>query len=86
MRRFAEAGSRKDLLTCAKLLDLAPTAEDKAQLLAGFEQAFEGRIPPSFPDELLAHLGERSLSMQIRQGIPMRSHERSPRSEPDNTP
>jgi putative heme-binding domain-containing protein len=70
MRRFAEAGSRKDLLTCSKLLDLAPTAGDRARLLAGFEQAFEGRIPPVFPDELLARLGERSISMQIRQGDP----------------
>ena len=68
MRRFAEAGKRSDFLTCAKLLELAPTPEAKTSLLAGFEQAFEGRVPPAFPDELLTNLGKGSLSMQIRQG------------------
>ncbi len=67
MRRFAEAGSRAHLLCCARLLELAPTGKAKAQLLAGFDQAFEGRVPPAFPDELLAHLGQGSLSLQIRQ-------------------
>src|SRR6185437_5513197 len=39
MRRFAQAGSRKELLQCARLLDLAPGQEDIKRLMAGFEQA-----------------------------------------------
>lgn len=70
IRRFAEAGSHADFLTCAKLLELAPTPEDTAALLSGFEQAFEGRVPPPFPDELMAATGKGSLSLQIRQQEP----------------
>jgi putative heme-binding domain-containing protein len=70
MRRFAEAGTRTDFLTCAKLLEMAPTAEDRAALMAGFEQAFEGRVPPPLPDELVAATGKGSLSLRIRQGDP----------------
>ena len=68
MRRFAEAGSRADFLRCAKLLELAPNEEAKTTLLTGFEKAFEGRIPPQLPDELIAATGSGSLSMMIRQG------------------
>ncbi|MGI9242386.1 MAG: DUF7133 domain-containing protein [Verrucomicrobiales bacterium] len=68
IRRFAEAGSRRDFLNCARLLRLAPTPEFRSLLLAGFDQAFEGRVPPPFPGELNEHLGAGSLSMQIRQG------------------
>jgi putative heme-binding domain-containing protein len=68
IRRFAESGTRRDLLHCARLLELAPTKETKTALLSGFEQAFDGRVPPPFPAELLAQLGDGSLSMQIRQG------------------
>ncbi|CAN5454150.1 HEAT repeat domain-containing protein [soil metagenome] len=70
VRRFAEAGTRADLLTCAELFRLAPTPEARAELLAGFDRAFDGRIPPAFPDRLLAHLGQGSLSMRIRQQRP----------------
>ncbi len=70
MRRFAEAGSRADFLTCARLLDMAPTPEARAALLSGFEQAFEGRVPPPLPDELVAATGKGSLSLRIRQGEP----------------
>ena len=68
MRRFAEAGTRADLLRCARLLELAPTPTAKTSLLAGFEKAFEGRVPPPLPDELIAATGEGSISMMIRQG------------------
>ena len=70
IRRFAEAGSRSDFLRCARLLRLAPSQEFREILLAGFDQAFEGRVPPAFPEELTAELGGGSLSMQIRQGDP----------------
>jgi len=68
IRRFAEAGSRSDYLRCARLLRLAPSPQSRKILLAGFDKAFEGRIPPAFPEELTAELGGGSLSMQIRQG------------------
>ena len=63
MRRFAEAGTRRDFLTCARLLEIAPSSAHKTILLAAFDKAFEGRVPPPFPDELLAQLGTGSLSM-----------------------
>jgi putative heme-binding domain-containing protein len=68
MRRFAEAGTRSDFLTCVELLKTAPGEEDRVALLKGFEQAFEGRVPPPFPDELVAVTSKGSLSLQIRQG------------------
>ena len=43
MRRYAATGQRKDLLTCAKLLELAPTKEHAGKLMAGLEAAYEGR-------------------------------------------
>ena len=68
MRRFAEAGTRADFLTCARLLKLAPSPRHKAALVAGLERAFEGRIPPELPPELVSATGRGSLSMRIRQG------------------
>jgi len=38
MRRFRQAGSRKDLLVCARLLELAPGADHVKRLMTGFEQ------------------------------------------------
>ena len=43
MRRYAMAGTRRDLLTCAALFELAPTDQDGQLLLRGFETAFTGR-------------------------------------------
>jgi len=68
MRRFAEAGSRRDFLQCARLLELAPDAAGHAALMAGFEKAFEGRTVPILPDELTTKLDQSSLSMRIRSG------------------
>lgn len=70
MRRYAAAGSRKDLLTCARLLELAPTAEHAKRLMTGFEQAFEGRPLSGLPEELLAAMakaGGGSLALRVRQ-------------------
>jgi putative membrane-bound dehydrogenase-like protein len=71
MRRFAQAGKQKDLLTCAKLLRLAPGAEHAKILLAGFEQGFAGRpvanLPRELVDALAAH-GGGSLTLRLRQG------------------
>jgi len=73
MRRFAQAGTRKDLLTCAELLKLAPTADDAKRLLVGFEEAYTGRSLSSLPDELVAALaatGQASLALRLRQQEP----------------
>ena len=68
VRRFAEAGTRKDLLHCARLFRLAGSLEDRAILVGGFNDAFRDRVPPPFPEELLREIGTGSLSLQIRQG------------------
>lgn len=73
MRRFAQAGTRKDLLTCAALLKLSPDADSTKQLLVGFEEAFAGRSLATLPDELVAALaasGQASLALRLRQGDP----------------
>ena len=71
MRRYAQAGTRKDLLTCARLFNLAPAPEHSKALMAGFEAAFKGRPMTGLPDELvkaMARQGEASIALQLRQG------------------
>lgn len=73
MRRYASSGTQADLLTCAKLLNHAPSAEDAKILLEGFEKAFEGRSLAGLPDELvaaIARVGGGSLALKLRQGQP----------------
>lgn len=70
MRRFAQSGTRQDLLTCAKLFDIAPSPAHTKQLMSGFEQAFKGRSLADAPATLLAALaktGQGSLSLKVRQ-------------------
>ena len=71
MRRFARAGTRKDLLVCARLLKLAPGAEHVKRLMAGFEQAYQGRSLADLPDELVKEMGRAgggSPALRLRQG------------------
>jgi putative heme-binding domain-containing protein len=71
MRRYVAAGTRKDLLACARLLDQAPDAAAAASLLRGLDEAGKGRSLAGFPDELVAALARRgggSLAMQVRAG------------------
>jgi putative heme-binding domain-containing protein len=71
MRRYAMPGTRQDLLTCAKLLQLSPGPEQTAQLMAGFELAFKGRSLATLPDELLeamAKSGYQSVELGLRRG------------------
>jgi putative heme-binding domain-containing protein len=73
MRRFAQAGSRKDLLTCARLLKLAPDAEGAKALVRGFEEAYQGRTLGGMPAELaeaLAKFGGKSVPLGLRQNRP----------------
>jgi putative membrane-bound dehydrogenase-like protein len=71
MRRYAQAGTRQDLLTCAQLLKLAPKPEHKKLLLAGLEEGFKGRSITIWPEELVeavAQSGGESLPLAIRRG------------------
>ncbi len=73
MRRFAMAGTRRDLLTCASLLRLSPGAEQTAKLMTGFEEALKGRSLAALPDELLeaiARSGAKSVVLGLRRGNP----------------
>ena len=73
MRRFAEAGTRQDFLTCGQLLAMAPSPSDQQALMKGFEEAFHGRALPTLPDELARALASRGLispSLLLRQGEP----------------
>jgi putative heme-binding domain-containing protein len=73
MRRFATTGTRADLLTCARLLALAPSAEHQKLLMTGFEEAFKGRALPPLPEELvtaLARTGLASRHLRVRSREP----------------
>jgi putative heme-binding domain-containing protein len=71
MRRYAQAGKRDNLLTCAELLRIAPDKGHVTKLLAGFEQAYAGGSLANLPDELIKALAQRgggSLAIRLRQG------------------
>jgi putative membrane-bound dehydrogenase-like protein len=73
MRRFAAAGTRRDLLTCARLLQLSPSREHSVKLMKGFEEAFKGRSLAGLPDEVIQatarhHVG--SDAFRLRQENP----------------
>ena len=78
MQRFAAAGTRRDLLTCARLLRMSPSPASTRRLMLGFEEAFKGRSLTNLPLELveaLAAAGGGSLSLRIRQQDPQALHE-----------
>lgn len=71
MRRYAAAGQRSDLLAAASLLKASPNKKSSDLLLAGFEEAFQGRSLASIPEELAAAItatGGGSLALRLRQG------------------
>ena len=71
MRRFAAAGSRNDLVSCARLLAMAPTKEHKVLLLKGFQAGIAGRTVTGLPKVLameLAKAGGGSLIIRLRIG------------------
>ncbi len=73
MRRFAQAGSQKDLRSCLYLLQRAPDVEHVRKLLTGFEQAFAGRSLANLPEDLVKELARRgggSLALRLRLGQP----------------
>ena len=73
MRRYAQSGSRKDLLRCASLLQSASQETQTKQYLAGFEVAYQGRSLQGLPPELSAAIiesGGGSFELRLRQGDP----------------
>jgi putative heme-binding domain-containing protein len=71
IKRFAMAGSQKDLRTCVELFHLAPERKYGLILLKGFEEAFKGRSAIGLPAELfdeVAKLGGGSVAFGVRQG------------------
>jgi putative heme-binding domain-containing protein len=72
-RRFAQAGSRRDLLACARLFELSPSVDHSRRLMSGFEAAFKGRTLAGLPDPLvkaMARHGVGSAAFALRQGDP----------------
>ncbi|MEA3208127.1 MAG: hypothetical protein QOE70_1184 [Chthoniobacter sp.] len=73
LRRYAQPDTRKDLLTCAALFDLAPTPEHSRRLMTGFEAAFKGRALAGLPDELVQAMRRHHVSspaLALRLGDP----------------
>ena len=70
MRRFAQSGTRKDLLACPDLLLAVDSEADAKKLLAGFETAYKGRTLAGLPEKLIAAIaksGGGSLALRMRQ-------------------
>ncbi len=73
MRRFAQSGTRRDLLTCSQLFALSPTPTHSRRLMMGFETAFKGRALTGFPVELVQAMARHqvgSAAFALRQGDP----------------
>jgi len=73
MRRLASSGRQKDLVSSARLLQLAPNRSAQTTLMKGFEKAFEGRSLADLPPQLIeaiATAGGGSLKLRLRQSQP----------------
>ncbi|MDO8944053.1 MAG: c-type cytochrome, partial [Desulfobacterales bacterium] len=73
MRRFAQAGTQRDLLTCAQLFDRSPSPESSRRLMKGFEAGFKGRSMAGLPDELVTAMerdGMGSPAFALRRNDP----------------
>ncbi len=71
MRRYAAAGTRKDMLTCAKLFEQSPSPRHTRLLMAGFEEAFAGRALTGLPDELVKAMARHDVgsdALKLRAG------------------
>jgi putative heme-binding domain-containing protein len=55
-RRYMAAGTEEDLLTCARLLAMAPGSAEADLVIRGMEKALEGRRLQSVPDALSQQL------------------------------
>ena len=71
IRRYAKAGARADLVSCARLFEMASNAESAKILMAGFEQAYKGRSMAALPERLMvamARHGGGSFALGLRRG------------------
>jgi putative membrane-bound dehydrogenase-like protein len=71
VRRLALSGKRSDLILCAKLFSQADDQATQKNLMAGFEQAFQGRSAVGLPAEMVEQidrLGGGSLALKIQRG------------------
>jgi putative heme-binding domain-containing protein len=70
-RRFAQSGSRQDLLHCAFLFDTSPGPDHTKLLERGFEEGIKGRPLAALPRELLTAMrkaGVQNETLSIRLG------------------
>jgi hypothetical protein len=74
-RRFAQAGSRKDLLACARLFELSPSPEHSRRLMSGFETAYKGRTLAGLPDVLVKAMARHGV---VSDGLPPTGFARTP--------
>lgn len=73
MRRFARSGKRRDLLAAARLFEAGSDSASSAELMKGFEKAYEGRPLSGLPAQLvsaLAKAGGGSEVLKVRQRKP----------------
>lgn len=67
VRRFAAIGTRESLLHVAELLRTAPDGDAAQKMLAGFDEALQGRILKDAPVELIQELAKyRRDSIEIK--------------------
>ena len=74
-QRWAMAGGKENFDACAKLLASAPRAEDRALVVEGLADAFEGgkipELPPALATALNAHLASKldsDLALAVKTG------------------
>ena len=73
-RRWAQAGSRRELLLCAALFQNSPSVDSSRRLMQGFEAAFKGRPLAGLPDDLVQAMsrhGVGSPAFAVRRGDPV---------------
>lgn len=71
IKRYALAGSGKELIAVATILNAAESSEEKVSLLGSFEEAYQGRSLVGLPDELVNAISESgggSIALRLRQG------------------
>lgn len=75
MQRYTMAGGKENFTACARLLDMAPSAEHGQILLTGLQEGLRGEDIAALPANLLQALkpyekefGEGPLALSLRQG------------------
>ncbi len=92
MRRLAADESQARLLAAARLLELAPDNDKARPLLAGFNEAVQGRDLGGMPESLMSSLAARggmTLPVRLRKGEAAAATEaialvRDPKAKPED--